>query len=123
MDFSKVLALKKSFSEIDLNGNGTIGATELKECLRNARTEVPADDVLKQAIKDFDSDGDGELTFDEVSAHTLSTGAPAASAHAERFTYGSYILAVPGVGAALPGRGLSRAATRQRRAEQWRGGV
>jgi hypothetical protein len=68
MDLSKVLALKKSFTEIDLNGNGKIDVTELKECLRNARTVVPADDVLKQAIKDFDSDNDGELTFDEFQA-------------------------------------------------------
>lgn len=55
--------LKKTFQNYDLNGDGSIDATELRHAVR-ALGAAPAE--AERLLADYDVDGDGSISFDEV---------------------------------------------------------
>ncbi|KAF9965853.1 hypothetical protein BGZ70_003964 [Mortierella alpina] len=56
--------LQKLFESHDANKNGRINAKELRQLIIDTHQDAPSDEIEK-AIATFDTDGDGELNFDE----------------------------------------------------------
>lgn len=56
--------IRETFRVFDLDGNGFITAFELRHAMKNLGTDLTAEEVDKM-IKDFDIDGDGQLSYEE----------------------------------------------------------
>jgi len=62
----EVETLKKTFKEIDANGDGTITIDELKTAM-NSRTDMKmSTEEIEKLLKVADVDGDGKLSYDEL---------------------------------------------------------
>jgi Ca2+-binding EF-hand superfamily protein len=60
----QIKEITTAFKEFDSNNNGSITPSEMKACLR--KSKVPYNDgEVDQVIKNMDSDGDGDVSFDE----------------------------------------------------------
>jgi acetyl esterase/lipase len=57
-------ALREAFREFDLDGDGTITASELGRVLERAGEQVSRDEVAEMVVR-ADTDGDGVINFDE----------------------------------------------------------
>jgi len=68
--------VKKTFEEVDTDGNGTICQEELKSVLlklgEKDRACSVTDEDVKECMGKLDTDGDGVISFDEFSAWYLS---------------------------------------------------
>jgi Ca2+-binding EF-hand superfamily protein len=56
--------LRKLFSEMDRNGNGTVEPVEFKYCMRVWGAEFTEEEIT-QIVKHFDTNKDGKISFDE----------------------------------------------------------
>ena len=55
---------KEAFQLFDKNGDGTIQANELIEVMKSINITATTEEILDM-IKDVDTDGDGNISFDE----------------------------------------------------------
>ena len=55
---------EKLFKIADTDGDGLLGADELKKFLIKSGVK-PQDDIIQQMIEDVDSDGDGKINYAE----------------------------------------------------------
>jgi Ca2+-binding EF-hand superfamily protein len=60
----ELLTLKRQFSRVDTNGDGTIDVQELGALLSKTGRQVPEDEV-QRILKKYDTDHSGSLNFDE----------------------------------------------------------
>jgi len=58
---------REAFNVFDKNGDGSIGTKELGFVMKNLGLN-PTDEELKQMVAEVDSDGNGEIDFDEFVA-------------------------------------------------------
>ena len=58
----------RAFSLFDPHNTGKIGLPELRAVMNQLGDKKIKDDVLKQMIREFDTDGDGALSYDEYRA-------------------------------------------------------
>ena len=58
-------ALRNKFNEFDLDGNGSISPSELRDIMANTFNQELTDEELDGLIKEADSDGNGEIDYDE----------------------------------------------------------
>ena len=56
--------LEKIFKQLDLDGNGTLDAKEVKHALEQAGVAA-TDTAVKKSIRDLDQNGDGVLSLEE----------------------------------------------------------
>eukprot|EP01128_Nolandella_sp_AFSM9_P010431 TRINITY_DN7206_c0_g1_i1.p1 TRINITY_DN7206_c0_g1~~TRINITY_DN7206_c0_g1_i1.p1 ORF type:complete len:1094 (+),score=255.51 TRINITY_DN7206_c0_g1_i1:127-3408(+) len=61
----QVAELKKAFSICDLDGSGTIVASELRVVIRAITNEDPNDQEFQQIVATVDQNGDGNITWKE----------------------------------------------------------
>ena len=62
----KIEELKAEFLNLDLDCDGTISITELAKVLISMRVRLKASDTeIKRALRQFDSNGDGEINLVE----------------------------------------------------------
>ncbi|KAF9900012.1 hypothetical protein BX616_002742 [Lobosporangium transversale] len=63
MDFTpeEIIDLKEAFANYDKDKNGRIATSELKQLIQ----QDVSDETLANVIKQFDTNGDGELDFNE----------------------------------------------------------
>ena len=57
--------LKKFFDLIDTNGDGTINYKDLDDIIHDNSNQFVTASLIKEAIKEWDLNKDGEITFDE----------------------------------------------------------
>jgi calcium-dependent protein kinase len=57
--------LWSAFRVFDIDGNGTISREELRKILLGGNVDVEGDKSLDDVIREVDTDGDGEISFDE----------------------------------------------------------
>merc|ERR1711907_235389 len=60
----EVADLKEAFAMFDINGDGTIELSELKQVMRKLG-QNPTEDELKEMISSVDDNGDHEVDFEE----------------------------------------------------------
>jgi Ca2+-binding EF-hand superfamily protein len=68
-DESGLRSLRDAFCAIDVNGNGTLTAKELKEALKKMKLKIPPD--LESALDAVDEDHDGQIDWEELLAATM----------------------------------------------------
>lgn len=65
--------LREKFDFFDTDGSGTITKKELKKGLKKLKTDCNSK-ILKAMIKDADTNGDGEIDFEEFKEIILQGG-------------------------------------------------
>ena len=60
----KIAEYKEAFDMFDKDGSGTISVTEIVKIMKNYGNPMSKEEI-QNMIKDIDTDGDGELTFEE----------------------------------------------------------
>lgn len=66
---SEIEELKKAFSALDANGDGTLTISEIVSALERANIKLPTD--FDELIKEIDSDGSGSIDYMEFLAATI----------------------------------------------------
>ena len=59
------IAFKRAFEIFDKDKSGKISAQELDKLILELSNNDPTDEELQQLMKEFDSDGDGNVEFQE----------------------------------------------------------
>ena len=59
-------SMRTSFRMLDRDGSGTISPEEFKACLDNALNYEVSPEVFDQLVDIFDTDGDNEISYDEL---------------------------------------------------------
>jgi calmodulin len=63
--------VRAQFNNLDKDGNGVISAQELREVLAALGDQLSDEDV-NEIIRDVDTDGDGQVNYEEFLAHMMS---------------------------------------------------
>jgi calmodulin len=63
--------VRAQFKALDKDGNGVISAQEIREVL-TALGDRLSDEDVNEIIRDVDTDGDGQVNFEEFLAHMMS---------------------------------------------------
>lgn len=64
--------IKEAFTVLDKDGNGFIGAADLRQAMSNMDEEL-ADEEIDEMIREADTDGDGVVSFEEFRSMMTST--------------------------------------------------
>lgn len=64
-------AIRAQFQALDKDGNGVVSAEEIREVL-TALGDRLSDEDVNEMIRDVDTDGDGQVNYEEFVAHMLS---------------------------------------------------
>lgn len=73
-DYGFIMRVKPVFQKLDVNGSGTVDVHELKKVVQAMKMEI-SDSQAEAMMKHADTNGTGELEFDEV-RHTHGLNAP-----------------------------------------------
>jgi len=63
--------IRAQFKALDKDGNGVVSADEIREVL-TALGDRLSDEDVNDMIRDVDTDGDGQVNYEEFVAHMMS---------------------------------------------------
>ena len=61
----QLVAVRATFDKLDLNGNGLLSRDEIQQASQDLNRALHSDDALDAAMAAMDTDGDGEVNYEE----------------------------------------------------------